>query len=784
VKVENRPGLSAVAYRVATHADFAHQMRDGLSDSRRPSLGRLTTREEDDFSIALLDAWATVGDVLTFYQERIANESYLRTATERLSIRELARLIGYELRPGVAASTHLAFTLDSAVGAPQQTTIDAGVKVQSIPGPGQAPQTFETVESIQARVEWNAIRPSQTEPQTLTIDAKTLYLSGTALNLARGDRIVIVVGIKNGACVLRRVEGVEVDVAANYTTVTLDGSGSPIETKTDIPPGAWILRVKAAAFGHNAAREQTTIVDGKVQLKYWDFEENLTILTLDAVYERIHQGSYVVVDAPMALRLFKASTVRTISRAAYGIAARVTELSLNGQWFEITTLGAIRETSVFAEAELLQLAEEPLGDAIEANGIRLKGSQKNLIGRTVAFSGAVFDLDEPASEIAHVSEAEEDKGETILWLEQDLQRKFKRSSVVINANVARATHGETDQEVLGSGDATQAHQEFTLRQTPLTYTSAPTPTGAASTLQVRANDQLWHEVPTLYGRDPAERVFVTRRDDQGRTTIRFGGRLPTGQENVKATYRKGIGAGGLVDANQLTLLMTRPLGVRAVTNPLPATGAGDPAALEDSRRQAPMTVMTLDRVVSLRDYEDFARAYAGIAKALATWSQDGAGRTVFLTIAGPKGAPVGVGSDLEKNLLAALRDAGDPHIRVRTGIYNPTFFRLAGRIWIDRDASADAVSASVAQSLRTRFSFDARDFGQSVALSEVMSAIHAVPGVMAADIDALYRTQDGIALNHRLPAAVSGPAADGTTASAELLTLDAAPVDLVLEPLP
>ena len=45
--------------------------------------------------IALLDAWATVGDVLTFYQERIANEGYLRTATERRSVLELARLVGY-----------------------------------------------------------------------------------------------------------------------------------------------------------------------------------------------------------------------------------------------------------------------------------------------------------------------------------------------------------------------------------------------------------------------------------------------------------------------------------------------------------------------------------------------------------------------------------------------------------------------------------------------------------------------------------------------------------------
>ena len=52
-------------------------------------------------------------DILTFYQERIANEAYLRTATERVSIGELAKLIGYKLRPGLAASVALAFTIDA-----------------------------------------------------------------------------------------------------------------------------------------------------------------------------------------------------------------------------------------------------------------------------------------------------------------------------------------------------------------------------------------------------------------------------------------------------------------------------------------------------------------------------------------------------------------------------------------------------------------------------------------------------------------------------------------------
>ena len=61
---------------------------------------------------------SVVLDILTFYQERLANESYLRTATQLRSLTRIGRLIGYQPSPGVAASTYLAFTLKAATGLP------------------------------------------------------------------------------------------------------------------------------------------------------------------------------------------------------------------------------------------------------------------------------------------------------------------------------------------------------------------------------------------------------------------------------------------------------------------------------------------------------------------------------------------------------------------------------------------------------------------------------------------------------------------------------------------
>ena len=142
VLIHNRPGLSAIAYRIGDHAEVLASLLARLSSKDYPALSQLRTRDSDDFSIALLDAYAGMADVLSFYQERIANESYLRTSGERFSLQEMARLIGYRLNPGVAAETWLAFTVEDASGAPEKVRIDRGARVQSVPAQDEKPQIF------------------------------------------------------------------------------------------------------------------------------------------------------------------------------------------------------------------------------------------------------------------------------------------------------------------------------------------------------------------------------------------------------------------------------------------------------------------------------------------------------------------------------------------------------------------------------------------------------------------------------------------------------------------
>jgi predicted phage baseplate assembly protein len=258
---------------------------------------------------------------------------------------------------------------------------------------------------------------------------------------------------------------------------------------------------------------------------------------------------------------------------------------------------------------------------------------------------------------------------------------------------------------------------------------------------------------------------------------RMGARLPTGQENVRASYRKGVGRDGLVKAGQLNLLMTRPLGVKGVINPEAATNAADRESLADARRNAPITILTLDRIVSLQDYEDFARAYAGIAKALATWTWNDQMRGVFVTVAGPRGDVVRTESNLYRNLLTAMRRAADPFVRFKVASYRQEFFRVAAKVKVEPTHRQERVLTAVEQALRFAYSFEARDFGQTVALSEVIAVMQAVPGVVAVHLDKLYRHGRPSILNARLAAAIPQVGADATISPAELLTLDPGPLD-------
>jgi len=882
--VRNRPGLPAVAYRVGTHATFRTTALAALSSASRPALRGLGARD-DDFTSALIDAWAAVGDVLTFYQERIANESYLRTATERRSVLELARAVGYELAPGLAASTPLAFTLESAPGAPGEVAVAAGTRVQSIPGPGERPQTFETTEEIAARPEWNALLPRTRAPQSVPYGARSLLVAGVAAQVAPGDAILLVGAERqadpgNENWDLRVVTAVERDAAGDRTRIHWTeplGSAHPF-VRPAARPRLYVFRQRAAFFAHNApdwrlipeqARALYSPADPGVadwpgiEPPYTTTSTGEVEVELDALYPRVQAGQWTVFAAHDYRELYRIGTAANASAVGFALAARVTRLRLDTD--ENLSRFTRRETVVYVDPEELPLAEADLAEPVRGSEVELAAKLEGLApGRRVIVrgkrarvrlaraaqlrrrsgelvklgtgaelrllsapragapvmkkggaTGPTVDLlvqdahgvagavnmeedevvylpaaadDAETAELATVLEVRDtDPAHPVLVLTAPLAQAYDRMTVEVEANVAMATHGETVAETLGSGDAARVYQRFALRQAPLTFVSDPAaPGGAASTLQVRVAGVEWSEAPTLYGRRPRDRAYAVRIQDDASTLVQFGdgvtgARLPTGRENVQAVYRKGIGRVGNVRAGQLALLMTRELGLRGVANPLPATGGVDPQSMDDARANAPRTVLTLDRVVSLRDYEDFARTFAGVAKALAVWTWEAGRRGIFITVAGEDGEEIPPGGGVHDALLGALASRGDAFVPARVEGYRPVHFHLAATLRADAAYLPGAVKAAVEAALRDRFAFARRDFGQRVALSEVVSVIQAVPGVAAVDLDRLHREDEPPRAAAFLTADAPQLGADATVAQgAELLLLALGPDDLTV----
>jgi Baseplate J-like protein len=864
---QNLPMQPAISYRIGSWNTFKDSMLARLSSSDYPSLAGLKTRSDDDFTIAFLDAGAMLMDILTFYQERLANEQYLRTATQLRSLTELSRVIGYQPAPGVSASTYLAFTLKVTPGLPPDPTtapiiIPAATQAQSVPAQGQTPQTFETAVAIPAKPDWNAL-PVQTGSAWLPkANDTSLYLAGSATQLQPGDLFLIVGDERTGSTAsnnwdIRQISAVTVDTTNNRTYVTwAEGLGSAHVSPAQQHPKFYVFRQRAALFGYNAPQprlldtKNTSITTLSPSLlnsgqTEWSPFGLTTQIDTDSSYPKVVKGSWVAMIAPDnetsrtppgQVGLYQVASVSTITRSEYALSAKITRV-----YPDLTSnLGSfpLRSTIVLVQSEQLSAAEQPLDhplygtivdlatlrpDLQAATVIAVIGTRQKVCANTGVSNlqfvpddptaaavtldpGQVFTLTDPTplpsqssgvvpawttytksftmkvldasgrpgtvqaatssavpllatqfsllppggkdpevSEYALVSQViatADSSPHTQIQLASPLLNCYCRLGTTVNANVAPATAGQSVSEVLGNGSASTANQSFTLRQNPLTYVQAATPTGRQSSLQVLANQVPWTEVATLYGQKPTSTAYMVLNQSDGSADVLCGdgvegATLPTGQNNIRANYRIGSGSAGNVATGAISTLMQRPLGVSGVSNPGPATGGQDPQSVEDIRANAPQGVLTLGRAVSITDYQNYAATFAGIAKANAIWIPNGPGRGVFLTVAAVGGVGLQPGNPTLDNLTASLGQYGNPLIPVSVATFVETLFGFTAQVAYAAAATQSAVEAQILKTLYQTFNFTQRSFGQGVSADEIAALIQGVAGVVAVNVTQL-----------------------------------------------
>jgi hypothetical protein len=275
---QNRPALDHIAYRIGAYPDFVEQMLRGIN--RAPELQAWTHRAADDPGIALLEGAAILGDILSFYQERYANEAFLRTASWRESIAELVRLTGYRLAPGVGGLATFAF--EAKGNAP--ISIPAGFPVKADLAEMDKPADFQTSAELTAYPHlsrFNLYRP-RSYAGSLTANTTTLELQAVAgvsgpvaaeaVQLKAGDRLMLLPAepawTGNGGTMTaqKTPQVVKVKAVRQLLDRTLIDLEAPLAETWTAPVSAWRLGRSFRHFGHNAPATytRTTSSNGKI----------------------------------------------------------------------------------------------------------------------------------------------------------------------------------------------------------------------------------------------------------------------------------------------------------------------------------------------------------------------------------------------------------------------------------------------------------------------------------------------------------------------------------------
>lgn len=267
-------------------------------------------------------------------------------------------------------------------------------------------------------------------------------------------------------------------------------------------------------------------------------------------------------------------------------------------------------------------------------------------------------------------------GETRFWLRLTPKNANAAwqpviKSAFLNAVWAEAAETQTS-EILGSSDGSP-NQVVTLARPPMLDDSVGS--GRINSLELRVREPLseeeaaklleadadavirqspgllsgywvkWRQVVDPLDEGSGDRVYCA---DDVSGDVRFGDALhgkipPRGIDNIVAmTYRRGGGAAGNAIADRSALQVVAPLeGVESVVVGLPAAGGADAASSEATLRDAPAGLWTRGRVLTARDFESTALAYAPEivqARCLESRSRRGSARLVIV-VAGKNPVP-------------------------------------------------------------------------------------------------------------------------------------------------
>lgn len=734
-------GLTVLPRQIGTFPDFRVAM---LADLRRhAALDAWQADGTGDLGLLLLELWSVLCDAVSFYDEVHAHEAYLGTARLEPSVRGLVDVLGYRPRPAVAAEVPLAVGLSGN----RRVDLPAGTAFRSQAFGDEPPQVFELLVDS-ALHPWNSKWAVAAPRPTTVADpggpgvAPDVFMLGTKKASVDVDDVVLVTAPAT-AVQPRRVVAVEPTTAADgdaYLEVTFDaaltlGASTVIDSvvirRATRSSGLWKTPTVAPSTAVISAGRRWLVLDGVDR----SFRVGARV-----VVERSSDRRQFAIDRVSEVRQKIATGTDSDGNTLYGFvpATRIRlDVSLNhssrrngGPMWTATHADQLTVRHGFVRAGTgAATASSVLSSA---DDLALSAPARSAPGNVEPPSRfALFDDDDASALVNGMLSSD---GTELLRDGGDPGwGGALRSPVSMWGNVVDGVRGESvRREVLGSGDASLANQQFTPAKAPLTYVAAETDSGVASSLDVYVDGVRWAEVRSFFGVGPDDRAYIVRLDAAGAATITFGdgvhgARLPTGAGNVTADYRFGAGAAA-PPAGTITQLARPVRGLEVVRQPVDALGGADAEDPDEMRTHAPRSALVLGRAVSISDAQALAATVPGVRTVRATWGWQADQQRPALQV-------FYVGQPLPGAVESKLRANTDPLVPIAANAATSMSAVAAVQVEVAPDRLADEVLAAVAARLtEPRVGFlqpEQMGIGASMFRSALVAAILDVPGTHA-----------------------------------------------------
>jgi len=307
-----------------------------------------------------------------------------------------------------------------------------------------------------------------------------------------------------------------------------------------------------------------------------------------------------------------------------------------------------------------------------------------------------------------------------------------------------ATQGYTiSNEQVTTSSTGQAYQTYALSTPSVINISSVTINGVA-----------YQQVSYLidYAGDAA--VYAVTTDANNITYIQFGdnisGRIPPTGSPIYVTYRVGGGSIGNVASNTIKYitywptLSQIPVGVSVINDSTAATGGADAESTDSIRINAPLSIRSVNRAVSLTDYANLAIQVNGVAKAIANANVYSA-VTLYVCPSGDPGVladnytPSTPFNNVTSNINLYLTDKAPANTTV---VYQPPTYvgaYIMVSLTVNPQYTQSSVVANVTAAINSLFNIDNVVFNDTIAVSDVYNAIAAVEGISTQSIQMLVR---------------------------------------------